>query len=71
MSDEKCKMMFAPWPARQRGTGKVRAQQNQPDVEPGRAVHVGACHIRVEGRLVNRARDGGNNNYTEQNDREF
>src|SRR6266567_8296112 len=40
--DEKCKMMFAPRPARQRGTGKVRPQQDQPDVEPGRPVHVGA-----------------------------
>jgi hypothetical protein len=26
MRDEKCQMMLAPWPARQRGTGKVRPE---------------------------------------------
>src|SRR5439155_24582784 len=38
--DEKGKMMFAPRPARQRGTGKVRPEQNEPDIKPRRTVHV-------------------------------
>src|SRR5882724_9086927 len=34
MRDEKRNMMFAPGPARQRGTGKIRAEQKQPDIKP-------------------------------------
>src|SRR5438309_9835702 len=71
MSDEKCKMMFAPRPARQRGTGKVRPEQNQPDVKPRRAVHVGARNFRVETRFVNRACNRGDDDHREQNDCQF
>src|SRR5207247_10347624 len=48
MRDEKCKVMFAPWPARQRGAGKIRAEQDQPEIEPRRAINVGARNFRVE-----------------------
>src|SRR6266446_4696707 len=57
--DEKCKMMFAPRPARQRGTGKVRPEQDQPDVEPRRTVDVSPRNFRVETRFVNRSRNRG------------
>src|SRR5881628_3845027 len=55
MRDEEGKMMFAPRPARQRGTGKVRPEQNQPDIKPWRAIDVGARNFRVETRFINRA----------------
>ena len=58
MSDEKCDVMFFPGPARERGDGQVRRQQDEPDVEPGRAVNVSARHFRIEGRFVERAGDG-------------
>src|SRR6266496_4634324 len=59
MRDEEGKMMFAPRPARQRGTGKVRPEQDQPDVEPRRTVNVNARNFRVETRFVNRACNRG------------
>src|SRR6266513_453340 len=46
--DEKSQMMFAPGPARQRGTRKVRPEQHEPEIEPWRAVNVGARNFRVE-----------------------
>src|SRR5438034_9933567 len=46
--DEKSHMMFAPGPARQRGTRKVRPEQHEPEIEPWRAVNVGARNFRVE-----------------------
>src|SRR5438552_18511305 len=39
--DEKRQMMFAPGPARQRGTLNVRPEQHEPEFEPCRAVDVG------------------------------
>ena len=69
--DEKCKMMFAPRPARQRGTGKVRPEQNQPDIKPRRTVNVGARNFRIKTRFVNRSRDRGDDEHCKQNDREF
>src|SRR5207244_716423 len=48
MRDEEGKMMFAPRPARQRGTGKVRPEQDQPDVEPRRSINVSARNFCVE-----------------------
>src|SRR2546425_3332861 len=71
MRDEEGKMMFAPRPARQRGTGKVRPEQNQPDVEPWRPVHVGARNFCVETRFINRSGDRGDDEHCEQNDCEF
>ena len=46
--DEKSQMMFAPGPARQRGTRKVRPEQHEPEIEPWRAVNVGARNFCVE-----------------------
>src|SRR5437870_12928526 len=71
MRDEECNMMFAPGPARERGTGKIRSQQNQPEIEPRRTVNVGARNFLVETRFVNGARDRGNDEHREQNDSEF
>jgi len=31
--DEKRDMMFAPWPTGKRGAGKVRAEQNKPEMK--------------------------------------
>ena len=52
MRDQKRKMMFAPGPTRKRGTGKVRAEQNKPEIEPRRSVNVGARDFRIEARFV-------------------
>ena len=52
MRDEKCEMMFAPGPTRERGTGKVCPEQNKPEIEPGRPVNVGARNFRIETRLI-------------------
>ena len=71
MRDEECKMMFTPGPARERGTGKIRSQQNQPEIEPRRAINIGARNFRVETRFVNRAGDRCHDQYREQNDSEF
>ena len=71
MRDEKRNVMFAPRPARQRGDGEIRAEQNQPNVKPRRAINVGARHFRVEARFVNRARDCADDEHGEQHDREL
>src|SRR5439155_6034898 len=71
MRDEEGKMMFAPRPARQRGTGKVRPEQNQPDIEPRRAIDVSARHFCVETRFVNRSRNRRDDHHREQNHREL
>src|SRR5881296_2364266 len=71
MRDEEGKMMFAPRPARQRGTDKVRPEQDQPDVEPRRSVNVSARNFRVETRFINRSGDRGDDEHCEQNDCEF
>src|SRR6267378_1274191 len=46
MGNQKCNVMFAPGPTRKRGAGKVRAEQNNPEIEPRRSVNVGACNLR-------------------------
>ena len=46
--DEKRDMMFAPWPTGKRGAGKVRAEQNKPEIEPRRSVNVAAHNLRIE-----------------------
>src|SRR6266446_2397386 len=69
--DEKCKMMFAPRPARQRGTGKVRPEQNEPDIKPWRTVNVGARNFRIKTRFVNRACNRGDDDHRQQNNSEF
>src|SRR5205823_6425566 len=48
MRDKKCEMVFAPGPARKRRNGKVSPKQNKPDVEPRRAINVGAGGFRIE-----------------------
>src|SRR4029077_17703235 len=48
MRDEKRDVMFAPGPARKRGTGKIRAEQNQPEIEPRRSVNVSARNLSIE-----------------------
>ena len=49
VSDEKCHVMFSPWPARQCGDGEIRAQDDQPEVEPRRSINVGARNLGIEG----------------------
>ena len=71
MSDEKSDVIFAPWPARDRGDGEVRTKQDQPKIEPRRAVNIGARHVRVETRFVKRPDDRGNNQNREQNNCEL
>jgi hypothetical protein len=46
--DEKRDMMFAPWPTGKRGAGKVRAEQNKPEIEPRRSVNAAADIFREE-----------------------
>ena len=65
VGDEKSHVMFTPRPARQRRHREVRAKQHQPDIEPGRAINVGAGDFRVEARFVNRA-----SNRSDDQDRE-
>ena len=69
--DQKREMMFAPWPTRERGTGKVCSKQNKPKIEPGRPVNIGARDIRIEARFIERARDRGDNDHRKQDHREF
>src|SRR5437870_8769600 len=71
MRDEEGKMMFAPRPARQRGTGKVRSEQDQPDVEPWRPVHVGPGNFCFEPRFIIRPADRGDDDHCKQKNREF
>ncbi len=63
MRDEKCQMMFAPGPTGERGAGKVRAEQNKPEIEPRRPIDVSARHLRVESRFIERARDCGDDEH--------
>src|SRR5467141_58979 len=48
MRDEKREMMFAPGPTGKRGAGKVRPEQDKPEIEPRRSVNVGARNLRIE-----------------------
>ena len=64
-------MMFAPGPARQSGTGEVRAEQNQPDVKPPCAIDVSASHFRIETRFVYRAGDRRDDQHRQQNYRQL
>ena len=48
MSDEKGDVMFSPGPPREGGSRQVGREKNQPEIEPGRAVNVGARNFRVE-----------------------
>src|SRR5438552_11402033 len=47
VSDEKCDMMLFPRPARKCRDGKVRAEQNEPKVEPGRSIYISARYFGV------------------------
>lgn len=61
MGDEKRGVIFLPGPARERGRGQIRAEQNEPGIEPRRAIDVSARYFGVETRFVectdNRTRD--------------
>ena len=57
MRDKKCEMVFAPGPSRKSGGGEIGPKQNKPDVEPRRAINVGAGDFRIETRFVNRSGD--------------
>src|SRR5438046_7622527 len=59
--DKKCEMVFAPGPARKRGDGKVSPKQDEPEIEPWRAINVGAGDFRIETRFVNRSGDRRDN----------
>src|SRR5437899_9096665 len=48
MCDKKCEVMFTPGPARERGAGKVRAEQNKPEIEPRSTVNISARNLRIE-----------------------
>src|SRR5882724_8389193 len=48
MRDEKREMMFTPRPARERGTGKIRPEQDKPDIEPWRPINISARNLRIE-----------------------
>src|SRR5260370_8512320 len=63
MRDQERKMMFAPRPAGESGDGEVRAEQNEPEIKPRRAVNVGASDLRIETRFVNRSRDRGDDQH--------
>ena len=71
MGDQKRDVMFFPRPAREGGDGEVRGEENEPGVEPGRAVNVGARHFRVEGRLVERPGDRADDEDGEEDDGEL
>src|SRR5438876_8979918 len=60
MSDEKSDVIFAPWPARDRGDGEVRTKQDQPKIEPRRAVNIGAQKL-CEARRGSVTRDAARN----------
>ena len=71
MSDEKGDVMFFPGPAGEGGDRQVRREKDQPEIEPRRAIDVGARHFRVEGGFVDRAGDGANDQDGKQDDRKF
>ena len=71
MRDEKGKMMFAPGPTGESRDGKVRSEQNEPEIEPRRPVNVGARDLRIEARFIDRASDRGDDEHREQNNRQF
>ena len=71
MGDEERDVMFLPGPAGEGRDNEVRREKEKPDVEPGGAVDIGAGHFRIEGRFVERARDGADDEDREQNDRQL
>ena len=71
MRYEKCEMMFAPRPTRERGTGKVCSKQKKPKIEPRGPVNIGARNVRIEARFIERAGDCGDDDYGEQDDGEL
>src|SRR5437588_2125765 len=71
MGDEKGDMMFAPRPARESGDGEIGAEQNEPEIEPGRAINISARDFGIEARFPDRAGDGGDDQDGEQNNREL
>ena len=52
-------------------SSKVRAEQNKPEIEPGRSVNVGARNFRIETRLIECTCYGGDNDYRKQDHREL
>src|SRR5438876_12092037 len=48
MRDEKREVMFAPGPARERGGGQIGSEEDKPDIEPRRAINIGARNLRIE-----------------------
>ena len=71
MSNEKGDVMFFPGPAREGGSRQVGREKNQPEIEPRRAINVGARNFRVEAGFLDRAGDRANDQDRKQNDCEF
>src|SRR3954470_11558524 len=68
MGNEKANVMFFPGPARESRDGEVRREKDEPHIEPGRAVDVGARHFRVEARFVERSGDRPDDQDREEDD---
>src|SRR5205823_5127111 len=67
MGDEKGNVMLAPRPARESGDSQISAEQDEPEIEPGRAINISARDFGIEARFPNRAGNGGNDQDREQN----
>jgi hypothetical protein len=71
MRDEKRDVMFFPGPAREGRDGEIRREKKEPEIEPGRAIDLGARDFRIESRFVERARDRANDQNAEQDHRQL
>ena len=71
MGDEKGNVMLASRPARKSGDSEIGTEQNEPEIEPGRAIDISARDFGIEARFPNRAGNGGNDQDREQNDRQL
>ena len=66
MGDDEANVVTLPRPTSCGGADKIETKENKPEIEPGRAIDVGASHAGTESRLE---KSGGGTNPGEGNEK--